>query len=150
MDPIRKRKKELEDERLAEFAPPLSYCNTSVTSQPKQMKLDNTDLKSDEKDHLLPSTTNEDHSLPKPEQISQQDGTETNTTFHPPPVPPQQYQPMQQPFYSGPYPYPPCLQYGGPPMPPNFGPRPPSGPIPVYFPYFHPPPPPPGIPPPQP
>ena len=165
VDPIRKRKKELEEERLPEFAPPSSYGSSSAET--KQVKLDHTDQE-EYQNHSQQSSTSEGHGLPDGQQDKTDGSTEpVDGPFHPLPTPPQnQYQShaMQQTPYGGTYLYPPsapyCNQYGGPLPPPQFGPPPPppNGPIPAYtgclppyqFPYFYPPPPPIGVPPSQP
>lgn len=144
IDPIRKRKKELEDERLNEFAPPSSYYKTTsgTTSTPKVTKVDSLEPNSS---GVVPPG---DHS-----RLSSSDGVgdaekiqNSSNPPHPPPF-------IQPPFFNAPYPYPPNAMFA-PPMVPLFGPPPPPpvGPIlpnsqpqrPSWYPqYFNPPPPPP-------
>ena len=145
VDPIRKRKKELEDERLPEFAPPSSYAKT--TPQLKQVKVDQTEQQA-------PSLANATHEPPN--LVPQQDGTSVSNSSNQPVLTQNQYQQQTMPQmpYAVPYPYPPpnMLFYNGqpllfrPPPPPPNGPIP-SGQPPYYYPYFQPPPPPHGVPP---
>ncbi|CAI8054720.1 Coiled-coil domain-containing protein 174 [Geodia barretti] len=145
VDPIRKRKKELEDERFSEFAPPSSYKN-SATELPKVAKMDNTDQKSDQSRPL--GDQGHKSATEIPEEVPNQNVAESGAASGPPPPPPQNYYQYQPPMFAFPPPFMPSPLFGPVPPPPH-GPIPNFRPPPNWYPYFHPPPPPPTMPPSQ-
>ena len=139
VDPIRKRKKELEDERFSEFAPPSSYKN-SATELPKVAKMDNTDQKSDQSRPL--GDQGHKSATEIPEEVPNQNVAESGAASGPPPPPPQNYYQYQPPMFPFPPPFMPSPLFGPVPPPPH-GPIPNFRPPPNWYPYFYPPPPPP-------
>lgn len=157
VDQIRKRKKELEEERLPEFAPPSAYYKDA--SQPKAAKVGLPQSNSGQEQQPLSYHSGSSTTEGPVSDVVKDDGSSGPS----PPLPPQNQTVPQPTNYTGPYPYPPpnmlfFNQYRGPPHHIGPPPPPPHGPIPpytggqqplYYYPYFHPPPPPSGIPPPS-
>ena len=124
VDPIKKKKQELRDERFNEFAPPSMYLSSTssssdLTSSPKRPKTDTQDL---------PHTVQNDLSSVSSPSTSGTNQTAGSTTTTGIPAPP--YQVGGYFYPPGPYPPPPFTIPPPPPMGMPCPPLPPGGP---YF-----------------
>ena len=142
MDPIKKKKQELRDERFSEFAPPSIYSLSSRSSSEltSSAKRPRTDLNTQDPGHTPQSDPVPSMSTTTP--ITSEAGqTASSVAATGIPAPPYFYQPGGYFYPPGPYPSPFTVPL--PPPPPPMGmPFPPPAPPPPGGPYFATPPPP--------